>query len=144
MKIILYILINLILVTSLSATDFKRYSAGLDTTAMENSNLTQCAVLLKACLNINGTSNSNCIYATAQHPFCDGSELGKLAFRRWKLDPNRPVGLDPERVNLDCLRSFDKNLNEFLTDSNTSLNLNRLLSKLDHCKQITNIDLVRP
>ena len=47
----------------------------------------QCVSLMRECFSYHGYNRSNCFFTTATHPFCDGSELGSLAYRRWVLSP---------------------------------------------------------
>jgi hypothetical protein len=48
----------------------------------------QCISLIRECFSYHGFNRSNCFFTSATHPFCQGSELGSLAYRRWVLSPN--------------------------------------------------------
>jgi hypothetical protein len=112
----------------------------------------QCANLIKECFAHGNTKRHNCFFSAATHPFCDGTDLGRLASKRWSMSPNRPgftkdlrASLGPHIVDLECLKNFDNQWSSALIEGRTSTdNIQRLNKELNNCKREISNELVRP
>lgn len=112
----------------------------------------QCAQLLKECFTSEGTERSNCLFSSAKHPFCEGTELGKLTYRRWMMSPVRPSGeesapgfLGPQLVDQNCLSNFDSTLLSKLIQPETlSASIPTLNDSLNGCTKEISHQLTRP
>lgn len=112
----------------------------------------QCADLLKDCFKATGLQRTNCFYSAATHPFCDGTELGRLSYSRWVMSPvdtdgmgSPPAFLGPKVVNEECVRAFDARWQTAIENGQLSEDsVRQLNSKLAECKRDTTIHLQRP
>ena len=112
----------------------------------------QCAELIRDCFARSDSDLSNCFYSAAKHPFCEGSDLGKLAYKRWSMSPSQggnenapPAFLGPQLVDRECLSNFDNQWSSELIRGGISKDtLKKLEAKIDSCKKDTSIDLLRP
>ena len=112
---------------------------------------TQCIDLLRECFSKYVSERSNCFFSTAKHPFCEGTELGRLAYRRWASEPKTASGsapsafLGPRPVDSECLGRFDTFWEETLDQGPLSEeSFSRLGSHLDDCRTSNAIELPRP
>ena len=112
----------------------------------------QCAQLVKECFASSGVERSNCFFSRAKHPFCEGTKLGKLTYRRWIMSPVRANGpespsefLGPHLVDQHCLSNFDNTWlstliePEFLADD-----IDKLETALKSCTKEISHQLTRP
>ncbi len=114
--------------------------------------LNQCAELLKECHAKGDQERVNCFYSSAKHPFCEGSELGKLAYKRWIMSPVRngglqsaPALLGPAIIDQECLKSFDSLwLSKLIVPSTLSTSMTTLNSSLSKCTKELSEQLTRP
>ncbi|MCB0332870.1 MAG: hypothetical protein KDD55_05175 [Bdellovibrionales bacterium] len=112
----------------------------------------QCAQLVKECFANEGTDRSNCLFSAAKHPFCEGTALGKLTYRRWMMSPVRPAGeetapgfLGPQLVDQNCLTNFDNTLLSKLIQPETlSASIPTLDDSLSGCTKEISHQLTRP
>lgn len=98
----------------------------------------QCASLVGECLRTGMSERLSCLYSTAQHIFCTGGTLGRLAHRRSTLaalpeaDAERP--LNTKLVDQDCLEKFDNLLSaKLISGALSSESLKELSAALDKC-----------
>ncbi len=112
----------------------------------------QCADLVRECFGYGKIERVNCFYSAATHPFCEGTELGKLTHKRWSFSPIKLPGneepaalLGPQLVDQDCLGKFDNQWFSNLIDNNLSSDaLARLSTALFECKRELPDQLPRP
>ncbi len=113
--------------------------------------LKQCANLVAECYAADGLEQSNCLFSTAKHPFCEGSQLGKLVYKRWSMSSVRPIGLDapaflgPQLINQECVSNFDNMLvASLLKDVIEVAVLEKLSVELQSCAHDVSNKLTRP
>ena len=112
----------------------------------------QCAALVQECFGRENSERANCLYTASTHPFCEGTELGKLTYKRWEISPIRfagqeepPALLGPQFVDLECVANFDNRIYGLMVDNNLNTKQIAQLSKdLDSCKRKTPMELPRP
>lgn len=124
----------------------------------------QCISLVRECFSYHGFNRSNCFFTSATHPFCEGSELGALAYRRWVLSPNEPVRrrqdaaqaeqnqetaaqafLGPQVVDPACIDATDDRLASSLRIDSISVDtVRRLAAGLEACRKDIGLELQRP
>lgn len=112
----------------------------------------QCAELVRECFGYGPEERTNCYYSSATHPFCEGTELGKLTFKRWTLSPAKMPGneeakalLGPQLVDQACLNNFDNQWFSNVIDSTLSAKaIAGLDSTLAECKRKIPVNLPRP
>jgi hypothetical protein len=127
----------------------------------------QCVSLLRECFSYHGYNRSNCFFTTATHPFCDGSELGSLAYRRWVLSPGSesakedstgetilPSGhsetavqafLGPQIVDRACIEKSDELLQSSLRIDSIALDtVRKIAAGLEGCRRDLGLELRRP
>ena len=125
----------------------------------------QCVTLLRECFSYHGYNRSNCFFTTATHPFCEGSELGSLAYRRWVLSPsdggkradidgaqaygNAETGsvqsfLGPQLVDRACIEQADQRLESSLRiDTISADTVRKLSASLEGCHRDIGLELQR-
>ncbi|MCB0335097.1 MAG: hypothetical protein KDD62_02290 [Bdellovibrionales bacterium] len=114
--------------------------------------LPQCREVVKSCFVSSDDEKSKCFFSASKHPFCEGSELGSLVFKRWAMVPHKiegiqapPALLGPQLVDKTCIGEFEDKLsatlqqNDIPTDSMNSLN-----TFLDSCSREVSDRLARP
>lgn len=114
--------------------------------------ISQCAELLKDCFGFSDAERSQCFFSSARHPFCEGSELGKLTYKRWSMSQNKIGGEDapaaflgPQVVDGDCVQNFDNQWSSaILKGEVSSETLTTLSARLEACKKDTSLELLRP
>ena len=122
---------------------------------------------MRECFSYHGYNRSNCFFTTATHPFCDGSELGSLAYRRWVLSPGSesakensagetiiPSGhsetavqafLGPQIVDRACIEKTDELLQSSLRiDSIAPDTIRKIAAGLEGCRRDLGLELRRP
>ena len=111
----------------------------------------QCTDLIKECFSKFSSERSNCFFSTAKHPFCDGTELGRLSYRRWASEPKTAKGtspsafLGPKMVNTECLERFDSFWEEALDNGPLAEeSFSRLGARLDDCRVKNSVEIPRP
>lgn len=118
----------------------------------DSSTYTQCAELVKECFSNNGSERLSCFYSTAKHPFCEGSELGKLTFMRWSMGPSQggtedaPGLFGPQLVDEKCLLNFDNEWSASLIKGGpiSPDSIKSLSNSLGHCKKDISNEILRP
>ena len=110
-----------------------------------------CAELIKECFAYRGDEQTTCFSASSRHPFCQGSELGTLAAKRYTMTPsvapgeeNAPGFLGPNLIDKDCLANFDSQFSAALINGSTSIeNVSQLSHALDSCRVDISNDILR-
>lgn len=115
-----------------------------------NISMPQCNTLLKECFNSTGIDRSNCFFSSAEHPFCKGTEISKLANQRFGLSEMRlrgdsaaPGFLGPMVVDKQCVTTFD-NMLKLELEMKKKLNIEKLKSQLDSCMKDLSRNLSQP
>lgn len=114
--------------------------------------ITQCSKLIKECFAQDPSKRNECFFASYKHPFCEGSSLGKLSYKRWAMTPsrsgnvNQPPGfLGPQIVNHNCISKFDTKWSiHLLGDKISEEDVARFSNILDQCKRDITDEIVRP
>lgn len=111
----------------------------------------QCADLVKECFAKTGIEQSNCLFSAKEHPFCEGTTLGRLVHRRWLMSPVRLAGdeapglLGPQLIDQNCLSSFDSRLlSTLLGEEYSTEQLEQLDEDLQKCVSDIANSLTRP
>lgn len=113
----------------------------------------QCAVLIQECFQDEGRERTDCFFSRSQHPFCNGTELGKLTYRRWIMSPVRAPGVDggtpgflgPQLVDQECLSNFDNLfVAALLEQDGLGESLQGLKGSLSECTRDISDSLTRP
>lgn len=111
----------------------------------------QCAELVKECFGYQQTERTNCFFSASTHPFCEGTELGKLTQKRWSMSPIKlpnqdvPGFLGPQLVDGECISGFDnKWFSQMVDGALSSEQLTQLDTTLDACKKKDAPSLPRP
>ncbi|MCB0338533.1 MAG: hypothetical protein KDD53_02965 [Bdellovibrionales bacterium] len=112
----------------------------------------QCAPLLKECFTESGIKKTNCFYSTAKHPFCEGSQLGELAFKRWSLAADTTVGgqtppglLGPSLYDEKCISGCDiKWIGNLVAKKDPSQSMSEVQSCLDSCELQNPLEMLHP
>ena len=110
-----------------------------------------CAELIKECFAYRGDEQTTCFAASSRHPFCQGSELGSLAAKRYTMTPsvapgeeNAPGFMGPNLIDKDCLANFDSQFSAALINGSTSLDaISQLSNALDTCRVDISNDILR-
>ena len=110
-----------------------------------------CAELIKECFAYRGDEQTTCFSASSRHPFCQGSELGSLAAKRYTMTPsvapgeeNAPGFLGPNLIDKDCLANFDSQFSAALINGSTSADgILQLSHALDSCRVDISNDILR-
>jgi hypothetical protein len=150
MKTLYKISIYLVLfVTPLFATDFKRIASSNSQDGLIDNVLPKCASLMKECLISDENLRTNCLFAVSKHPFCEGSSLGTLTYRRWQLSGEFHLQDSVNKdnfLNNNCLLEFDNNFTKIISNDNlvNQANLKSLSQSLELCNQQNSINFVRP
>lgn len=126
----------------------------------------QCISLIRECFSYHGFNRSNCFFTSATHPFCQGSELGSLAYRRWVLAPSEQgtskeaaeamaqnqidqqssaqAFLGPQVVDPSCIKRSDEALESNLRIDTISIEtVRKLTESLEKCKKDIGLELRR-
>jgi len=105
--------------------------------------LQQCADVLKECFVQKGYQKNQCFFSRGQHPFCEGTVLGKLALKRWTFSQNeRNISQfhalsGPRMVDTECLNRFENRWSASLLNEQTPPAVyQQLLSSLDECARV--------
>lgn len=113
---------------------------------------TSCLELVQECFAYASVERSQCFFAAASHSFCQGTQAGRITFRRWQMTPNQPLEegspyalLGPQIVDKSCLDNFDNLWSAQLIHGNLSRDtLARLESKLESCRRTPADQILRP
>lgn len=80
----------------------------------DNGSAEQCSQMVKECFSSNGIQRSNCFYTSAKHPFCEGTDVGNLVYKRWSLSANSTIDgstppglLGPSVYDEQCIEACD-------------------------------------
>ncbi|RMG42615.1 MAG: hypothetical protein D6719_06070 [Candidatus Dadabacteria bacterium] len=138
-------------IVSFSLTTFSVARAEIGTSTPQEP-VSQCSELIKECFVSSDTERTNCFYSSATHPFCEGTALGKLAFKRWAMSPDRSSGkqpppalLGPQLVDKNCLMNFDNSWSSALVKGGLGqARIKSLDQKLESCRKEISIELTRP
>lgn len=114
--------------------------------------LLQCSELVKECFTKSDLHRTNCFFSSAKHPFCEGTSLGKLTYKRWAMSPVHPSAdeappafLGPRLVDHECLGKFDNQLSGILIGGNPlDEAFDKLNSNLDGCTKKLSNEMMRP
>lgn len=114
--------------------------------------VSQCSSLIKECFALSDEGRSNCFFSYAHHPFCEGTSIGKLSFKRWSMSSSprsnastSPGLLGPKLIDKQCISNFDNKFSVLLLgDSITNEQIERLVPDLDSCITEISIELSRP
>jgi len=112
----------------------------------------QCGELVKECFSSSGLSRSNCFYTAAKHPFCEGTEIGRLAYRRWTIAAGSSINgmtppglLGPNIYDEQCVSNCDtKWLSELVPGEVSAKSIENVSSCFEQCKQESNLEILRP
>jgi hypothetical protein len=111
----------------------------------------QCNQIINECFAVDGFERASCFYSASSNPVCAGTELGKVAYKRWSMAPVKDAGVDgpallgPPLVDQACLVNFDESLKKAVGHGDADTDSVRGLSTaLDSCKRDLQIDLSRP
>ncbi len=141
-------LIGVILVLCLTSVVYAE-NKDLD---LDSGSKVQCAEMIKECFSSSGVARTNCFYTSAKHPFCEGTEVGKLSYKRWtigantQVDGNNPPGLlGPNFYDEKCISNCDtKWLSELVPNDLTTDSINGVGSCFDSCKKDNSLEILRP
>ena len=110
-----------------------------------------CASLVVECLAYQDPQYGDCLMSASRHPYCAEESLGKLAQKRWSMNPNRggfeeaPALTGPKLINKECLKNFDGKFSAVLVAGSLSTeSIQELNRALDQCNQATPEELMRP
>ncbi len=114
--------------------------------------LPQCQILIQNCFNKQDKHKIDCFFASAKHPFCDGTQLSHLALKRWRMEPDRGNNINARArlnaktlTNLECLNNFDNRwLATLISGVLTVESIKGLSEALKECEMKISEDLVRP
>lgn len=120
--------------------------------SIANESAPQCAELVKECFASDGVERSNCFFSSAKHPFCEGTALGKLTYKRWIMSPVRPGGpeaapefLGPQLVDQLCLSNFDNTwMSKLIDPESLAQSVTGLEKELSKCTKEISDSLTRP
>ncbi len=112
----------------------------------------QCAELLKECFARTGFERSNCLFSSSKHPFCEGTQLGALGWKRFQMSSTRPAGMEsqpgimgPQLIDQQCIAQFDNQLLASLIEGSYSESaLEGFDAKLSECVSEVGSDFSRP
>lgn len=111
-----------------------------------------CIQVIKGCFAMADEDRTHCFYNGAKNSVCQGTELGRLSFKRWSMSPSRVGGEDapsaflgPQLIDQSCLEKFDSQLSsELIRGSLAKERAKNFDSLLDSCKRDTSLELLRP
>ena len=140
------ILVSVVALTGMTLTD------GMAADLPPKGTIKQCSQLVKECYAKDGSERSQCFAATAQHPFCSGSPLGKIVDKRWTLDSSNPNSLSeapallgPQQVDHACVLNCDNQLLSVIIDGVESRDeFKRVNSCYDSCLKGNSLEILRP
>jgi len=112
----------------------------------------ECAELVEECFGYKENERANCFYSAATHPFCEGTDLGKLTYKRWSMSPvklpgqvDAPAFLGPQLIDGSCIANFDNQWFGKIVDNKVSKeDITSLQSSLDNCRKESPAELPRP
>jgi hypothetical protein len=113
----------------------------------------RCADLITPCLSLSQQQRSSCLFEVALDSHCEGSELGRLAFRRWANEANGEGDVDvtdatTQAIDDDasCIDRFDARLEERLRSGHlSSSEIVQLSGSLEGCRMAPQKpELLRP
>lgn len=112
----------------------------------------QCAASLQECFAMEGTAQANCLYSVSRHPFCHGTQLGRLIFKRWAISPFRLAETNDvtalnssQRANQHCFAETDSFWAASISGGQlTEEILSSIGARLDACLEATQLQLPRP
>lgn len=104
----------------------------------------QCRALVQDCLLEGEPKRTNCFFSSGMHPFCAGTDLGKLSIKRFQIgNIDTSMAHDSgavesgQLVDRECIARFDTNLLSRLVPGDVSGSKVELLrEELSKC-QIT-------
>jgi len=109
-----------------------------------------CDELLKECFAYTGSERIECFYTSSQHEYCEGGQLGALAFKRWSMSSRSAGGRDPnllgpQLADQKCIDNFDSRWSSLLLEGSLSVrDVAQLDSALEQCRENPGIDILRP
>lgn len=114
--------------------------------------LPQCREMVKNCFVSSDDEKSKCFFSTSKHPFCEGSALGSLVFKRWAMVPHKvqgiqapPALLGPQLIDKVCISEFENKLSATLQQNKISSDSMQSLDRfLDSCSREISDRLARP
>ena len=112
----------------------------------------QCANTLQECFSFEGTPQANCFYSVSRHHFCEGTQLGRLIFKRWAMSPLRLTGTGEssplttsQQASQRCLGEVDSQWSHLVSNGDYSeQTLTGIGASLDTCLAATQLELPRP
>jgi hypothetical protein len=99
-----------------------------------------CEELVRECFAKNGTKRDSCFFTVSKHPFCDGSELGRLTLHRWTTSastvPEGSRGLfGPAEFDQACVENCDSRwISSALHSETTPELIEEIHSCLESCR----------
>jgi hypothetical protein len=124
----------------------------------DQGDVAQCVSLVRECFSYHGYNRSNCFFTAATHPFCEGSDLGSLAYRRWVLSPSTAGSEGPSQgdeastrasfgtqiIDRKCIDSVDEFFQSSIRISTIPADTIQAIStKLEGCRRDLGIELQR-
>lgn len=112
-----------------------------------------CSRIVRDCFSSEAGKQSSCLFNASQHPFCEGTTVGKLSYRRWAMDPMKAPGvpedaaafLGPQLIDQECLKKFDNAFFTSLIEGSPQVGtLSALDADLKRCAKNPETDLSRP
>jgi hypothetical protein len=112
----------------------------------------ECIDLIKECFGYGASERSQCFYNSAKNGFCQGTQAGRLSFKRWAMSPNTTTEaestlglLGPQMVDKECIANFDNQWSSNLIKGDTSSETySRLEARLDSCRHSPANEILRP
>jgi hypothetical protein len=113
----------------------------------------RCADLITPCLSLSQQQRSSCLFEVALDSHCEGSELGRLAFRRWANEASGEGDVDVTDVTAQttddessCIDKFDARFEERLRSGHlSSSEIVQLSGSLEGCRMAPQKpELLRP
>jgi hypothetical protein len=147
-KLILLSLLCLVIQTKAFANDEKEMRASFNPKFSPD----QCSVLLVECFAFDDQEKSSCIKEISDNVFCKGSDLGKLAKKRWVFlasnmanqDEQAIPQTDTRLIDKSCMDNFDNLFSaKLLQGAIDKAEAKQLSGALDACKKDNQIELNR-
>jgi hypothetical protein len=148
-KYLVAVLSLAVLCTPAFAADSSNQTAALNG---KGQNQKQCTEMIEECFASSGQERANCFHGAATNSTCEGTSLGKLAYKRWVMSPIKLPGFDspsaflgPQVVDQKCLDNFDNQFSsEIVRGDMSETQIAKLDSNIDSCKKEIANDIMRP
>jgi hypothetical protein len=111
-----------------------------------------CVDVVRNCFARAGQDRSSCFYSSSRNVQCEGTDTGRLSYKRWALDPvpagnaePPPAFMGPRLVDQECVSNFDNRWSSMLIKSDEAVaSTPQLEAQLESCYKTVSIDIARP